>query len=71
MAEQYGLETTSDLAAVAGELTFGGNPDYIEREDGFGALCQTYGLEFGLSLIHILTSDAIREIYEIAAGLRD
>ena len=36
-AEQYGLETTSDLAAVAGELTFGGNPDYIEREDGFGA----------------------------------
>ena len=46
-AERYGLETTSDLAAVAGELTFGGNPDYIEREDGFGALCQTYGLEFG------------------------
>ena len=46
-AEQYGLENTSDLAAVAGELTFGGNPDYIEREDGFGALCQTYGLEFG------------------------
>ena len=29
---------TSDLAAVAGELTFGGNPDYIEREDGFGML---------------------------------
>ena len=46
IAEQYGLENTSDLAAVAGELTFGGNPDYIEREDGFGALCQTYGLEF-------------------------
>ena len=46
-AEQYGLENTSDLAAVAGELTFGGNPDYIEREDGFGALCETYGLEFG------------------------
>ena len=47
IAEQYGLEDTSDLAAVAGELTFGGNPDYIEREDGFGALCETYGLEFG------------------------
>ena len=46
-AEQYGLENTSDLAAAAGNLTFGGNPDYIEREDGFGALCQTYGLEFG------------------------
>lgn len=47
IAEKYGLETTSDLAAVAGELTFGGNPDYIEREDGFGALCETYNLEFG------------------------
>ena len=32
---------------MAGELTFGGNPDYIERQDGFGALCQTYGLDFG------------------------
>ena len=47
VAEQYGLENTSDLAAVAGELTFGGNPDYIEREDGFGMLCETYALEFG------------------------
>ena len=45
VAEQYGLENTSDLAAVAGELVFGGNPDYIERADGFGALCETYGLE--------------------------
>ena len=47
VAEQYGLENTSDLAAAAGELTFGGNPDYIEREDGFGMLCETYGLTFG------------------------
>lgn len=46
-AAEYGLENTSDLAAVAGELTFGGNPDYIERADGFGALCETYGLDFG------------------------
>lgn len=46
-AEEYGLEKTSDLAAAAGNLTFGGNPDYLEREDGFPALCQTYGLEFG------------------------
>ena len=35
VAQEYGLETTSDLAAVAGELTFGGNPDYLERADGF------------------------------------
>ncbi len=46
VAEQYGLATTSDLAAVADQLTFGGNPDYIERADGFGALCDTYGLSF-------------------------
>lgn len=47
VAAEYGLENTSDLAAVAGKLTFGGNPDYIERQDGFPALCQTYGLDFG------------------------
>ena len=47
VAAEYSLENTSDLAAVAGALTFGGNPDYIERQDGFPALCQTYGLDFG------------------------
>lgn len=46
VAEQYGLKTTSDLARVSGELVFGGNPDYIEREDGFGLLCETYGMQF-------------------------
>ena len=46
VAQQYDLKTTSDLAAVAGELVFGGNPDYIERADGFNLLCETYGLEF-------------------------
>lgn len=47
VAEEYHLEKTSDLAAAAGSLTFGGNPDYIERADGFNALCETYGLKFG------------------------
>ncbi|MBD5084994.1 MAG: glycine/betaine ABC transporter substrate-binding protein [Clostridiales bacterium] len=46
VAQQYDLKTTSDLAAVAGELNFGGNPDYIERADGFSLLAETYGLEF-------------------------
>lgn len=46
VAQEHDLKTTSDLAAVAGELTFGGNPDYIERADGFTTLCQTYGLSF-------------------------
>lgn len=57
VAERYGLKTTSDLAAVAGELVFGGNPDYIEREDGFHLLCDTYGLEF-------------REVADIDIGLK-
>lgn len=46
VAEQHNLKTTSDLAAVAPELIFGGNPDYIEREDGFPVLSDTYGLVF-------------------------
>ncbi len=46
VAEEYQLTTTSDLAAVAGDLVFGGNPDYLEREDGFNLLCDAYGLEF-------------------------
>lgn len=45
-AEEYKLKTTSDLAGVSDQLVFGGNPDYIEREDGFGLLCETYGLDF-------------------------
>ncbi|MDO4272320.1 MAG: glycine betaine ABC transporter substrate-binding protein [Eubacteriales bacterium] len=45
-AEEYKLETCSDLAGAADKLVFGGNPDYIEREDGFNVLCDTYGLKF-------------------------
>ena len=46
VADQYNLKTTSDLAKVSDQIIFGGNPDYIEREDGFGALCDVYGLNF-------------------------
>ena len=46
VADKYNLKTTSELAAVSGDLVFGGNPDYIEREDGFGLLSKTYGLNF-------------------------
>ncbi len=46
IAEQHGLKTLSDLAAVAGQLVFGANYDFYEREDGFDALCETYGLQF-------------------------
>lgn len=45
-AEQYHLETISDLAAVSDQLVFGANFDYFEREDGYDALCAAYGLHF-------------------------
>lgn len=45
-ADKYQLKTTSDMADVSDQLVFGGNPDYIEREDGFNLLCETYGLNF-------------------------
>lgn len=46
LAREHGLETCSDLTAISGDLIFGGNGDYIEREDGFGAVCSTYGYSF-------------------------
>ncbi len=45
-ADRYGLSTYSDLAAVSGELTFGGNPDYIELETGYPRLCTAYNMQF-------------------------
>lgn len=46
IAEEYNLRTYSDLAAVADQLTFGAEYDFFEREDGYDALCETYGLRF-------------------------
>lgn len=45
-AEKFGFKTTSEMAAVSEDLIFGANPDYIEREDGFGVLKETYNLNF-------------------------
>ena len=45
-AEKYNLKTYSDLALVADQLTFGAEYDFFEREDGYDALCKTYGLKF-------------------------
>ena len=50
VAEQYDLTTYSDLAAVAPQLTFGAEYDFFEREDGYEALCETYGLSFGATM---------------------
>lgn len=46
VADKYQLKSCSDLAKVSKDLVFGGNPDYIEREDGFPGVCKAYGLEF-------------------------
>jgi osmoprotectant transport system permease protein len=46
IADQYDLKTYSDLAAVSDKLTFGAEYDFFEREDGYDALCDTYGLKF-------------------------
>lgn len=50
VAEEYNLATYSDLARVAPELTFGAEYDFFEREDGYDALCETYGLDFGKTM---------------------
>lgn len=45
-ADAYGLSTVSDLAPVAGEMTFGGPPECPEREFCLRGLESVYGLEF-------------------------
>lgn len=45
-ADQYSLKTFTDLAAVSDQLVFGGNPDYMEREDGFNYLASAYSMNF-------------------------
>ncbi len=46
-ADEFELETTSDLEAVAGDLTFGGTQEFLVRPDGLPGLEETYGFEFG------------------------
>lgn len=46
IAEAYQLHTYSDLKAVADQLVFGAEYDFFEREDGYEALCDTYGFTF-------------------------
>ena len=63
VAEQYGLVTYSDLAAVSDQLIFGAEYDFYEREDGYDALRETYGMEFAgtVDLDIGLKYDAVRQ----------
>lgn len=45
-AEQYDLKTFTELAGASENLVFGGNPDYMEREDGFPMLTTAYQMNF-------------------------
>ncbi|BCL83251.1 glycine/betaine ABC transporter substrate-binding protein [Ktedonobacteria bacterium brp13] len=47
VANQYHLKTISDLKAVASKLTFGAEPEYFSRPDGYAGLIGAYGLQFG------------------------
>lgn len=47
IAEEYGLETYSDLAEISSQLTFGSNSGFYEREnDGYYNLCEAYDMDF-------------------------
>lgn len=46
VAQQYGLETFSDLAEVADQLVFGAEHEFFNRQDGFDGLVEEYGMNF-------------------------
>ena len=46
IADKYKIETYSDLAAISDQLIFGAEYDFFERQDGYEALCETYGYHF-------------------------
>ena len=46
IADKYNIKTFSDMAKYTPEITFGANPDFYEREDGYQALCGAYGFSF-------------------------
>lgn len=46
-AEEYDLQTISDLEGVAGDLTFGGTQEFLVRDDGLPGLEEAYGISFG------------------------
>ena len=46
ITDKYNIKTFSDLAKYTPETTFGANPDFYEREDGYQALCDAYGFSF-------------------------
>lgn len=50
VAERYGLKTYSDLIDVAGQLKLGAEYQFYDRPDGYYALCDYYGFQFGSTM---------------------
>lgn len=46
IAEKFGIKTYSDLAKYSSQLRFAAEYDFFERQDGFAALKDTYGMTF-------------------------
>ncbi|MCS4489455.1 ABC transporter permease/substrate-binding protein [Corynebacterium sp. ES2794-CONJ1] len=46
LAKKYSIKTFSDLTRVAPSMSFGAEYDFYEREDGYDALAEFYGLSF-------------------------
>lgn len=46
LAEKYHLKTQSDLATVSSMLTFGGEYDFYERDDGYSAMSKANDFHF-------------------------
>ena len=44
--EKYGVETYSDMIPYAGEMVFGAEHEFFDRQDGFDGLVEMYGLYF-------------------------
>lgn len=45
-AEENNVETISDLAPHASDMTFGSTPEFQERSDGYVGIQEDYGIEF-------------------------
>ena len=50
ISDKYNIKTYSDLKAISNKLTFGAEYDFFEREDGYDALCKTYGFNFNKTM---------------------
>ena len=68
-ADELGLRSLSDLAPVAGGLTFGGPPECPERPLCLAGLEQVYGLEF--EAVEVLDSGGPLTLAALSAGRVD